>query len=45
MLENVLPKYHNKIDEKNIRVIDEIEADYKRRQGNLVLKLAMFIMP
>ena len=45
MLENVLPKYHNKIDEKNIRVIDEIEADYKRRQGNLVLKLAKVIKP
>ena len=45
VLENVLPKYHNKIDEKNIRVIDEIEADYKRRQGNLVLKLAKVIKP
>ena len=44
-LENVLPKYHNKIDEKNIRIIDEIEADYKRRQGNLVLSLAKFIKP
>ena len=44
-LENVLPKYHNKIDEKNIRIIDEIEADYKRRQCNLVLSLAKFIKP
>ena len=44
-LENLLPKYHNKIDEKNIRIIEEIVADYKRRQGNLVLKLAKFIKP
>ena len=44
-LENLLPKYHNKIDEKNIQVIEEIRADYKRRQGNLVLRLAKFIKP
>ena len=44
-LESLLPKYHNKIDEKNIRIIEEIVADYKRRQGNLVLKLAKFIKP
>ena len=44
-LENLLPKYHNKIDEKNIRIIEEIVADYKRRQGNLVLNLAKFIKP
>ena len=44
-MENDLPKYHNKIDEKNIQVIEEIRADYKRRQGNLVLRLAKFIKP
>ena len=33
-------KSHSQIDEKNIQVFDEIRADYKRRQGNLVLKLA-----
>lgn len=40
-----LPTYHFKIDEKNIRIIEEIEADYKRRQGSLVLNLAKFIKP
>lgn len=44
-MEKNLPKYHNKIEEKNIQVIEEIRADYKRRQGNLVLKLAKFIKP
>ena len=39
------PHYHNKIDEENIHIIDELEADYKRRQGNLVLGLARFIKP
>ena len=39
------PHYHNKIDEKNIHIIEEIVADYKRRQGNLVLNLAKFIKP
>ncbi len=37
--------YHHKIDPDNIKVIEEIEADYKRRQGNLVLSLAKFIKP
>ena len=44
-IERDLPKYHNKIDEKVLSIIDDIEADYKRRQGNLVLKLASFIKP
>lgn len=44
-MEKNLPKYHNQIDEKNIQVIEEIRSDYKRRQGNLVLKLAKFIKP
>lgn len=38
-------KSHSQIDEKNIQVFEEIRADYKRRQGNLVLKLAKFIKP
>ena len=37
--------YHHKIDPENIGVVEEIEADYKRRQGNLVLSLAKFIKP
>jgi len=44
-MESDFPKYHNKIDEKNIHVIDELKADYKRRQGNLVLNLCKFIKP
>lgn len=44
-MESDLPKYNNKIDEKNIHVIEDIKADYKRRQGNLVLGLAKFIKP
>ncbi len=40
-----LPIYHNKIDESNVHVIEEIKADYKRRQGNLVLNLCKFIKP
>ena len=33
------------IAEDNIKVIDEIKQDYKRRQGNLVLNVAGFIKP
>ena len=44
-MESDLPKYHNKIDEENIHIIEELEEDYRRRQGNLVLKLAKFIKP
>jgi len=40
-----LPKYHHKIDESKIKIIEKIEADYKRRQGNLVLNLCKFIKP
>ena len=39
------PRYHNEIDEKNIHLIEELEADYRRRQGNLVLNLAKRIKP
>lgn len=44
-MESDLPKYHNRIDEKNIHVIEDLKADYKRRQGNLVLNLCKFIKP
>ncbi|MBE5751957.1 MAG: hypothetical protein E7357_06050 [Clostridiales bacterium] len=44
-LDKDLPKYHHKIDDKNIKIIEEIEEDYRRRQGNLVLRLAKFIKP
>lgn len=44
-LEAALPEYHNVIDSKSIKIAEEIESDYKRRQGNLVLKLAKFIKP
>lgn len=40
-----LPKYHNEIDEKNLHLIEDLKADYKRRQGNLVINLAKFIKP
>ena len=35
----------HKIDEKNISLIADIEKDYKRRQGNLVISLAKFVKP
>ena len=44
-LEAALPEYHNVIDSESIKIAEDIEADYKRRQGNLVLKLAKFIKP
>ena len=44
-LEAALPEYHNVIDSKSIKIAEEIESDYKCRQGNLVLKLAKFIKP
>ena len=34
---------HYKIDPKNITLIDDIENDYKRRQGNLLLKTVKYI--
>ena len=39
------PKYHNEIDENELTILRDIEADYKRRQGNLVLNLAKAIKP
>ena len=44
-IEKSFPKYHNKIDESKLTIISDIEADYKRRQGNLVLGLAKAIKP
>lgn len=44
-IEKNFPKYHNKIDESKLTIIRDIEADYKRRQGNLVLGLAKAIKP
>ena len=44
-MESDLPKYHNEIDENNIHVIEDLKADYQRRQGNLVLNLCKFIKP
>ena len=44
-MESDLPKYHNTIDESNIHVIEDLKADYRRRQGNLVLNLCKFIKP
>ena len=35
----------HKIDEKDISLIADIEQDYKRRQGNLIIKLAKFVKP
>jgi hypothetical protein len=43
--EQNIPKYHHKIDENHIHIIEKIEEDYKRRQGNLVLNLCKFIKP
>ena len=40
-----LPKYHHQIDESKIKIIETIEEDYKRRQGNLILNLCKFIKP
>lgn len=45
MSDKDLPKYHHKIDESKIKIIEKIEEDYKRRQGNLVLILCKFIKP
>lgn len=44
-IEAELPEYHHKIDERCIKIIEKMEEDYKRRQGNLVLNLAKFIKP
>ena len=38
-------RYHHKINPEHIKLIEEVEADYKRRQGNMVLNLARFIKP
>ena len=40
-----LPKYHHRIEQSKIGIRENIEEDYKRRQGNLVLNLCKFIKP
>ncbi|MGN0509029.1 MAG: hypothetical protein ACI4GX_07315, partial [Ruminococcus sp.] len=40
-----VPVYHHKIDEGNIKIVETIEEDYKRRQGNLIINLAKAIKP
>ena len=44
-IEKNFSKYHNKIDDSKLTILRDIEADYKRRQGNLVLNLAKAIKP
>ena len=44
-IEKNLPKYHFKIDESKIDIVEKVAEDYKRRQGNLVLNLCKFIKP
>ena len=44
-IEKNFSKYHNKIAESKLTILRYIEADYKRRQGNLVLTLAKAIKP
>ncbi len=44
-IERELPKYHHKIDASHIKIIETIEDDYKKRQGNLVINLCKFIKP
>lgn len=46
--ERELPEYHHKkhtIDESKINIVEQIESDYKRRQGNLILNLCKFVKP
>ncbi len=38
-------QYNYKIDDKFLKMIQDIEADYKKRQGNLVIGLAKIIKP
>ena len=39
------PTYHDEIDLRNIHIVEDLEAEYKRRQGNIVLNLVKFIKP
>ena len=39
------PIYHGDIDLKSIHVVEDIEAEYKRRQGNAIIGLAKIIKP
>ena len=44
-IERLAQKYHYTIDDKNIHIVEDIEADYKRRLGNVVLQAARDIKP
>lgn len=44
-MDKLFPKYHFHIDGKNIHIIEDIEKDYKRRQGNIILQVARNIQP
>ena len=44
-MEKELPKYHYNLPDCSAEMIAEIEADYRRRQGNLVVNLCKFIKP
>lgn len=44
-VERLAQKYHYTIDDKNIHIVEDIEADYKRRLGNIVLQAAREIKP
>lgn len=44
-MEKELPKYHYNLPDRSAEMIAEIEADYRRRQGNLVVNLCKFIKP
>lgn len=44
-VERLAQRYHYTIDDKNIHIVEDIEADYKRRLGNVVLQAARDIKP
>lgn len=44
-VDKLLPKYNFHIDEKNIHIVEDIEKDYKRRQGNIILQVTRNIQP
>lgn len=44
-VDKLLPKYNFHIDEKNIHIVEDIEKDYKRRQGNIILQVVRNIQP
>lgn len=44
-MERLAKKYHYTIDDKNIHIVEDIEADYRRRIGNVVIQAARKIKP